>query len=102
VITEPASGGKKETVTVDVCLVAIGRNPFTKDLGLEAIGVKVDAKGRVNVDGEYMTNVAGVRAIGDVITGPMLAHKSEEEGSFNVFNIKELQLSSISSMDTAT
>ena len=65
---------------VDVVLLSIGRKPFTKELGLEKVGVKVDSKGRIVTDAEFKTNVDGIRAIGDVITGPMLAHKAEEEG----------------------
>ena len=77
---EPAGGGKSETLEADVVLVAIGRRPHTNGLGLETIGVAVDNKGRIATDGHFRTNVAGVYAIGDVITGPMLAHKAEEEG----------------------
>jgi dihydrolipoamide dehydrogenase len=77
---EPAAGGAAETMEADVVLVAIGRVPFTEGLGLEAAGVKKDNRGRVIVDPHYRTNVAGVYAIGDVIAGPMLAHKGEEEG----------------------
>jgi len=77
---EPASGGAAETVEADVVLVAVGRVPYTEGLGLEAIGVKKDDKGRVIVDAHYATNVPGVYAIGDVIAGPMLAHKAEDEG----------------------
>ncbi|TPX73397.1 dihydrolipoyl dehydrogenase [Chytriomyces confervae] len=80
VVVEPAKGGARETLTVDVCLLSIGRRPFTQNLGLDAVGVKVDGKGRVITDAEFKTNVASIRAIGDVIAGPMLAHKSEEEG----------------------
>ena len=61
-------------------LVAIGRVPFTEGLGLEAAGVKQDNRGRVIVDAHYATNVPGIYAIGDVIAGPMLAHKAEDEG----------------------
>jgi dihydrolipoamide dehydrogenase len=61
-------------------LVCVGRRPFTQGLGLEALGVKLDAKGRIEVDGHYETNLKGIHAIGDVISGPMLAHKAEEEG----------------------
>ena len=61
-------------------LVAIGRVPYTEGLGLEAAGVKKDNRGRVVVDAHYQSNVAGIYAIGDVIAGPMLAHKAEEEG----------------------
>ncbi len=77
---EPAAGGAAETVDADVVLVAVGRVPYTNGLGLEAAGVKKDEKGRVAVDARYATNVPGVYAIGDVITGPMLAHKAEDEG----------------------
>src|SRR5580700_3383789 len=78
---EPASGGgAAETIEADIVLVAIGRVPFTEGLGLEAVGVKKDNRGRVIVDPHFATNVAGVYAIGDAIAGPMLAHKAEEEG----------------------
>jgi dihydrolipoamide dehydrogenase len=77
---EPAAGGDAETLDADVVLVAIGRVPFTEGLGLEAVGVKKDNRGRVVVDGHLRTGVAGIYAIGDVITGPMLAHKAEDEG----------------------
>ena len=77
---EPAKGGDSETVEADVVLVSIGRRAFTDGLGLEALGVKRDERGRVEVDAHYATNVPGIYAIGDVITGPMLAHKAEEEG----------------------
>jgi dihydrolipoamide dehydrogenase len=77
---EPAGGGAAETVDANVVLVAIGRVPYTEGLGLEAIGVKKDNRGRILVDPHYRTNVEGIYAIGDVISGPMLAHKAEEEG----------------------
>jgi dihydrolipoamide dehydrogenase len=77
---EPAAGGTAETVEADVVLVSIGRVPFTKGLGLEDVGVKTDNKGRVVVDAHYATSVPGIYAIGDVIAGPMLAHKAEDEG----------------------
>jgi dihydrolipoamide dehydrogenase len=77
---EPAAGGTPETVEADVVLVSIGRVPFTDGLGLEEAGVRKDNKGRVIVDAHYATNVPGIYAIGDVIAGPMLAHKAEEEG----------------------
>ena len=77
---EPAAGGTAETVEADVVLVSVGRVPFTEGLGLEAAGVAKDNKGRVIVDVHYSTNVPGVYAIGDVIAGPMLAHKAEDEG----------------------
>jgi dihydrolipoamide dehydrogenase len=78
---EPAVGGAAaETIEADVVLVAIGRVPFTEGLGLEAAGVAKDNRGRVIVDPNFQTNVAGIYAIGDVIAGPMLAHKAEDEG----------------------
>ncbi|MFZ3357683.1 MAG: dihydrolipoyl dehydrogenase [Xanthobacteraceae bacterium] len=78
---EPAAGGgAAETLEADIVLVAIGRVPYTEGLGLEALGVKKDNRGRVIVDPHYKTNVDGIYAIGDVIAGPMLAHKGEEEG----------------------
>ena len=76
----PAAGGEVTTEIADVLLVAVGRRPYTQGLGLEALGVKLDARGRIEVDAHWQTNVAGVYAIGDVIPGPMLAHKAEEEG----------------------
>lgn len=79
-MVEAAAGGAQETLTVDNVLVAIGRYPYTKGLGLENVGVAMDQKGRVITDHEFKTNVPSIRAIGDVITGPMLAHKAEEEG----------------------
>lgn len=77
---EPSQGGKAETVEADVVLVAIGRKPNTNGLGLENIGVALDERGRIKTDGHFKTSVAGVYAIGDVIEGPMLAHKAEEDG----------------------
>jgi len=78
---EPAAdGGAPETIGADIVLVAIGRVPYTEGLGLEAVGVKKDNRGRVVVDPHYRTSVAGIYAIGDVIAGPMLAHKAEDEG----------------------
>jgi dihydrolipoamide dehydrogenase len=77
---EPVSGGAAETVEADVVLVAIGRVPYTEGLGLEAAGVKRDNRGRVVVDRHFASSVAGIYAIGDVIAGPMLAHKAEDEG----------------------
>jgi len=77
---EPAKGGDVETVTADVVLLAIGRRAYTEGLGLAAVGVETDARGRVVTNGHFGTNVAGIYAIGDVIAGPMLAHKAEDEG----------------------
>jgi dihydrolipoamide dehydrogenase len=77
---EPAAGGAGEPLEADVVLVAVGRVPYTEELGLDAVGVRRDAKGRVEVDDHYATSVPGIYAIGDVIRGPMLAHKAEDEG----------------------
>ncbi|HWV21381.1 MAG TPA: dihydrolipoyl dehydrogenase [Devosia sp.] len=77
---EPAKGGEAELLDADVALVAIGRKPFTEGLGLDLAGVALDERGRVHVDGHYKTSVDGIYAIGDVIAGPMLAHKAEDEG----------------------
>ncbi len=78
---EPAKGdGDAEEIKCDVVLVAIGRKPFTEGLGLEDAGVETDARGRIRTDGHFKTSAEGVYAIGDVIEGPMLAHKAEEEG----------------------
>jgi dihydrolipoamide dehydrogenase len=74
------SGGATREETCDVLLVAVGRRPYTDGLGAREAGVEIDAKGRVTVNGRYETNVPGIFAIGDVIAGPMLAHKAEEEG----------------------
>lgn len=67
-------------MSVDVVLVAVGRKPVTAGLGLDKIGVEVDDKGRIVIDDQYNTSVKGVKCIGDVTFGPMLAHKAEEEG----------------------
>mgnify|MGYP000898905033 CR=1 FL=1 len=77
---EPAKGGDVEFLDVDVALVAIGRKPYTDGLGLEIVGVALDERGRVRTDAHYKTSVDGIYAIGDVIAGPMLAHKAEDEG----------------------
>jgi dihydrolipoamide dehydrogenase len=77
---EPAAGGATEELTADVVLVAIGRRPYVAGLGLDKVGVALDERGRIKVDGHYATSVPGIYAIGDVIAGPMLAHKAEEEG----------------------
>lgn len=77
---EPAKGGKSETLEADVVLVAIGRKPYTDGLGLKEVGVKLDDRGRIDVNDHYETSVKGIYAIGDVIKGPMLAHKAEDEG----------------------
>ena len=77
---EPASGGAQETLEADVVLVCIGRVPYTEGLGLQEAGVGVDNRGRVQIDPHFSTNVKGIYAIGDVVEGPMLAHKAEDEG----------------------
>jgi dihydrolipoamide dehydrogenase len=71
---------ERRSIEADAVLVAVGRRPFTQGLGLDAAGVGCDAQGRVVIDDGFATNVAGIYAIGDVIRGPMLAHKAEEEG----------------------
>ncbi|EHD13583.1 2-oxoglutarate dehydrogenase E3 component [Commensalibacter intestini A911] len=75
-----AAGDKTEHLSADVVLVSVGRRPVTQGLGLEVLGIILDDKGRIAVNTEFQTNIAGIYAIGDVITGPMLAHKAEEEG----------------------
>ncbi|MDE1972238.1 MAG: dihydrolipoyl dehydrogenase [Hyphomicrobiales bacterium] len=77
---EPAAGGAATMLEADIVLVAIGRVPYTDGLGLEAAGVQKDNRGRVLIDEHFRTNVAGIFAIGDVVAGPMLAHKAEDEG----------------------
>ncbi|OYD85789.1 dihydrolipoyl dehydrogenase [Azospirillum brasilense] len=77
---EPAAGGTAEEVEADVVLVAIGRRAYTNGLGLDAVGVEMDNRGRVKIGKHFETNVPGIYAIGDVVEGPMLAHKAEEEG----------------------
>ncbi|MEP9374634.1 dihydrolipoyl dehydrogenase [Mesorhizobium sp. KR1-2] len=77
---EPVKGGDAETIEADVVLVATGRAPYTNGLGLKEAGVEMDERGRVKIDAHLQTNVPGIYAIGDVIDGPMLAHKAEDEG----------------------
>jgi dihydrolipoamide dehydrogenase len=77
---EPSKGGDAETLDADVVLVSIGRVPYTEGLGLSEAGVALDERGRVKTDAHFATNVPGIYAIGDVIVGPMLAHKAEDEG----------------------
>jgi dihydrolipoamide dehydrogenase len=77
---EPAKGGAAETVEADIVLVCIGRRPYVAGLGLEAAGVKLSPRGRIEVDAHFQTSVPGIYAIGDVIDGPMLAHKASEDG----------------------
>ena len=77
---EPAAGGKAESLKADVVLCAVGRRPYTAGLGLDAVGLKTDNRGMIEVDARFETAVKGIHAIGDVIAGPMLAHKAEEDG----------------------
>jgi dihydrolipoamide dehydrogenase len=79
VTIEPAKGGEAKQIDADIVLVAIGRRPYTEGLGLEAAGVTMD-RGRVVIDSHFRSTVAGIYAIGDVVRGPMLAHKAEDEG----------------------
>ena len=72
--------GRAETLAADIVLLAIGRRPYTEGLGLEAVGVALDERGRMKTDAHFATNVPSIYAIGDVIAGPMLAHKAEDEG----------------------
>jgi dihydrolipoamide dehydrogenase len=83
-VTVKAENKKGETIEIkgDYCLVSIGRKPYTDKLGLENAGVKMDDRGRVEVDNHLRTNVENIYAIGDVVKGAMLAHKAEEEGVF--------------------
>ncbi len=77
---EPAAGGAAQTLEADVVLVAIGRVPYTEGLGCKEAGIALDDRGRVQIDAHFSTSVKGVYAIGDVVAGPMLAHKAEDEG----------------------
>ncbi|HQX26580.1 MAG TPA: dihydrolipoyl dehydrogenase [Alphaproteobacteria bacterium] len=79
-MVEPAAGGKAEKLSAEIVLMAIGRKPYTEGLGLEKVGVKLDERKRVEVDEFFESSVEGIYAIGDVIKGPMLAHKAEDEG----------------------
>ena len=77
---EPAGGGDEETIRADIALVAVGRHPATESLGLDDVGVALSDRGRIRVDSRFETSVEDIYAIGDVIDGPMLAHKAEEDG----------------------
>ncbi|MCF8473278.1 MAG: dihydrolipoyl dehydrogenase [Emcibacter sp.] len=81
VAVEPSSGGEAQEIDCDVVLVAVGRIPYTAGLGLEALGVTMTARGQVDIDDHFQTNVKGIYAIGDVVRGAMLAHKAEDEGT---------------------
>ncbi len=87
ITAEPAKGGDKEEIKADIVLLAIGRKPYTERLGLKESGVMLDERGRIKVDHHLQTNVPGIYAIGDVIAGPMLAHKAEEDGIAAVENM---------------
>lgn len=80
ILTAEDKDGKAIEFEADKILVSVGRKPYTEGLGLEAVGIQTDAKGRIPVDGHFKTSAQGIYAIGDVIEGPMLAHKAEEEG----------------------
>lgn len=82
VVFEDRKEGKQKESEADYCLISIGRRPYTEGLGLEIIGIQVDEKGRIPVDHSLETTVPGIYALGDVVAGPMLAHKAEEEGIF--------------------
>ncbi|KAI9222822.1 dihydrolipoamide dehydrogenase [Blastocladiella britannica] len=84
---EDAKTGARQTLTADNVLVSIGRKPYTESLGLENVGLATDNRGRIPIDGHLRTSVPNVWAIGDVVVGPMLAHKAEEEGIAAVENI---------------
>ena len=84
---EPSAGGPSESFTSDVVLVSTGRRPFTKNIGLEDLGIEMDKVGRIKVDDHFKTKIPSIFAIGDCIDGPMLAHKAEEEGIACVENI---------------
>jgi dihydrolipoamide dehydrogenase len=77
---EPSAGGAAETLEADCVLVSIGRRPFVDGLGLEKIGLELNKRGQIETDHDFRTSVPGVWAVGDVIPGPMLAHKAEDEG----------------------
>ncbi|AUW57692.1 dihydrolipoyl dehydrogenase [Sphingobium sp. SCG-1] len=90
VSVEPAAGGEATMIEADVVLVAIGRKPNTDGLGLDKIGIEVNKRGQIETDHDFATKVDGVWAIGDVIPGPMLAHKAEDEGVAVAENIAGL------------
>lgn len=85
---EPVKGGDAQTIEADVVPVSVGRRPYTSGLGLEAIGVEMDDRSRIKTSHDFSTNVPGIWAIGDVIEGPMLAHKAEDEGVAVAENIR--------------
>ncbi len=77
---EPSEGGDAEEIACDVVLVSVGRRPYTEGLGLDAVGVKTDNRGFIEIDDNFQTSTPGIYAIGDCVRGPMLAHKAEDEG----------------------
>lgn len=79
-VMEPAKGGDEEKISVDIVLMAVGRKPYVDGLGLEKLGVERTERGQIKTDQFFKTSVEGIYAIGDVIEGPMLAHKAEDEG----------------------
>jgi dihydrolipoamide dehydrogenase len=87
---EPAAGGEAEKIEADVVLLSIGRRPNTEGLGLDKIGLELNQRGQIETDHDFATKVPGVWAIGDVIPGPMLAHKAEDEGIAVAENIAGL------------
>ena len=84
---QPSAGGDSQSLDADVVLVSTGRRPFTKNLGLEELGIETDKVGRIKVNDHFQTSVPSIYAIGDAIDGPMLAHKAEEEGVACVENL---------------
>ena len=87
---ESVKGGDATTIDTDIVLMSVGRRPYTDNLGLDKAGVEMDDRGRVKIGGDFSTNVAGIWAIGDVVEGPMLAHKAEDEGVACAENIAGL------------
>lgn len=87
---EPVKGGDATTIDTDVVLMSVGRRPYTDNLGLDKAGVEMDKQGRIKISADFGTNVAGIWAIGDVVEGPMLAHKAEDEGVACAENIAGL------------
>ncbi len=90
VTVEPAAGGAAETIAADVVLVSIGRKPNTDGLALDKAGLATNARGQIDIDARFATTVPGIWAIGDVVPGPMLAHKAEDEGIAVAENIAGL------------
>ena len=90
VTVEPAAGGDAETIEADVVLVSIGRRPNTDGLALDKAGLSVNQRGQIEIDHDFATKVPGIWAIGDVVPGPMLAHKAEDEGIAVAENIAGL------------